>query len=157
MRLKKNKDELHKVYVEYRGAVSDKFEKSLKQIKAPCKAIFTSRKTKTCLPSLTSTIEKPLKSWIVYHFQCPRCSASYVGQCGRHLLTRFKEHIRSVVGKHFKQCGNDVTLDHVNIIDRSTKSLKHLMVLEALWIDEIKPTLNTTDEYRSHQLVIKVS
>ena len=152
----KDKEDLHKLFVEYCGVVSDKFEKSLKQIKAPCKVIFTSRKTKTCLPSLKSTIEKPLKSWIVYHFQCPRCNASYVGLSGRHLLTRFKEHTRSVVGKHFKQCGNDVTLDHVNIIDRSTKSFKHLMVLEALWIEEIKPSLNTKDEYKSHQLVIKI-
>ena len=150
------KELVKKVFIEYRGRESDKFEKALKRCQAPCRIIFKLRKTKTCLPSLKPSIEKPLKSWIVYHFECPRCDASYVGQCGRHLLTRFKEHKRSVVGRHFDQCGIELTMDHVSIIDQSFVSLEYLMTLEALWIEEIKPSLNTKDEYKSHQLVIKI-
>ena len=108
------------------------------------------------LAVLKPAIEKSLKSWVVYLFQCPRCDASYVGQCGRHLITRFKEHTRSVVGRHFLGCGLEVTMDDVVIIDQSFISLSHLMVLEALWIEEIKPELNTKDEFKSHQLVIKI-
>ena len=145
-----------KIYVEYRGRLSDKFEQALKRCHAPCTVTFKLRKTKTCLPSLKQSIEKPLKSWVVYHFKCPRCNASYVGQCGRHLIFRFKEHTRSVVGRHFLGCGIEVTMDDVTIIDQSSISLSHLMVLEALWIEEIKPELNTKDEFKSHQLVIEI-
>ena len=149
-------EDIHEVFVEYRGRVSEKFEQALKRCNAPCKLNFTLRKVKTCLPSTKPVIEKPLKSCIVYHFKCPRCNASYVGQSGRHLLTRFKEHNRSIVGRHFTRCGVEISLDDVTIIDHSTKLLKHLMVLEALWIEDIKPTLNTKDEFKSHQLVIKI-
>ena len=144
------------IYVEYRGRVSEKFEKALKRCHAPCKVVYKLRKTKTCLPSLKPAIEKPLKSWVVYYFECPRCDASYVGQCGRHLITRFKEHKRSVVGRHFNECGVELTIENVSIIDQSFVSLEYLMTLEALWIEEIKPSLNTKDEYKSHQLVIKI-
>ena len=150
------KEDFKLVFVEYRGRVSENFEKSLKRCQAPCKLIFTLNKVKTCVPSLKPSIEKSLKSWIVYHFQCPRCDASYVGQTGRHLLTRLKEHNRTVVGKHFAECGCAVTIDNVTVIDKSMKSSTHLMTLEALWIEEIKPSLNTKDEYKSHQLVIKI-
>ena len=89
---------------------------------------------KTCVPSLKPAIEKSLRSWIVYQFKCPRCNASYVGQTGRHLLTRLKEHKRSAVGKHFSDCECDVTIDDVTIIDVSIRSTAHLMTLEALLI-----------------------
>ena len=52
--------------------------------------------------------------------------------------------------------GKEVTMDDVTILDQSSISLPHLMVLEALWIEEIKPELNTKDEFKSHQLVIKI-
>ena len=61
-----------------------------------------------------------------------------------------------MVGRHFEQCDVELTIDHISIIDQSFVSLEYLMTLEALWIDEIKPTLNTKDEYKSHQLVIKI-
>ena len=32
----------------------------------------------------------------------------------------------------------------------------HLLTLEALWIEEIKPALNVKDEYRSKTLTIKL-
>ena len=35
------------------------------------------------------------------------------------------------------------------------KTNKNLMTLEALWIDEVKPNLNTKDEYKSRTLTIK--
>ena len=149
--------EMKLIFVEYRGRVSENYEKSLKRCAAPCKVIFTLRKVKTCLPSLKPAIDKPLRSRIVYQFKCPRCHVSYVGQTSRHLLTRFKEHKRSVVGNHFKTCEQrDVTIDDVTVIDQSLKSITHLETLEALWIEEIRPELNTKDEYKSHQLLIKI-
>ena len=47
------------------------------------------------------------------------------------------------------------TMNNVNIVASSLKSSNHLMTLEALLINDIKPSLNTKDEYRSRALVIK--
>ena len=46
-------------------------------------------------------------------------------------------------------------MDDVNILSRA-KSAHQLLVLEALYINQLKPLLNTKDEYRSHTLVIKI-
>jgi len=58
--------------IQYRGRLSEQFEKSLKRIKAPCKVVFTLRKIKTPLPSLKTPIEKVLKSGVIYKINCPR-------------------------------------------------------------------------------------
>ena len=116
------------------------------------------RKLKTALPSLKPTIEKGLKSGIVYELQCPRCSASYVGQTGRHLQTRLKEHILrpGPMKTHLNQCSTSITEEHVRILHTSTRGENHLLTLEALHIRERKPTINTKDEYRSRELIIKL-
>ncbi|XP_066911106.1 uncharacterized protein [Clytia hemisphaerica] len=54
--------DLTKFYIQYRGKVSDKFEKSLRQLNEPCKVVFTTRKLKTILPSLKPKVEKHLRS-----------------------------------------------------------------------------------------------
>ena len=149
------KDEIL-MFVQYRGKSTDKFEISLKRIKAPCKVIKTLRKLKTVLPSLKPSIEKELKSNVVYQISCSRCASRYVGQTTRHLVTRSEEHARisSKVGSHFNRCNNKVTMDDVKIIDQSN-SAKKLLILEALHIYQIKPVLNTKDEYKSHTLVVR--
>ena len=146
------------VFVEYRGKVSDQFKRSLQKCNVPAKVIFTLRKLKTCLPSLKPPVDKSLRSSVVYQICCPRCKACYVGQTGRHLLSRFKEHRRnsSPVGNHFSSCNCTVSIDDVTILAVSLKSVTHLITLEALWINEIKPSLNTKDEYKSRTLVIKI-
>jgi len=145
------------LFIQYRGKVSESYEKSLKKIGAPCKVIFIIRKLKTVLPSLKSEIPKVLKSGVVYNISCSRCKSCYVGQTARHLQTRIKEHSRqsSLLGNHFKQCNNVLTMDDVSIL-ATAKSIHQLLVLEALFINDVKPLLNTKDEYRSHTLVIKI-
>ena len=143
--------------LQYRGKLSEQFGKSLKRIGAPCKVVFTLRKLKSVLPALKPTVDKSLKSGVIYQISCPRCNACYVGQTNRHFIARFKEHLRvsSPVGSHMKLCDVDVTLDSVKYLASSSKQ-KQLLILEALFIKDIKPTLNTKDEYRSHTLVIKI-
>ena len=150
-------EERKMLFIQYRGKVSEKYEKSLKRIGAPCKVIFTIRKLKTSLPTLKSEVPKALKSGVVYHIICSRCKSCYVGQTTRHLQTRIKEHSRqsSLLGVHFKECNSILSIDDVNILSRA-KSAHQLLVLEALYINQLKPLLNTKDEYRSHTLVIKI-
>ena len=47
-------------------------------------------------------------------------------------------------------------MDDVKVIVTSTKSVYNLMTLESLYIRKIKPTINTKDEYKSRNLVIKI-
>ncbi len=58
---------------------------------------------------------------------------------------------------HFDQCGvinfNESTI--LKILDKCN-SLSKLLALEALYIQEIKPKLNTKDEYRSRTLTLKL-
>ena len=144
------------LFVQYRGKVSENFEQTLRKIKAPCRVIFTMNKLKSSLPPLKPPIEKCHKSGVVYKFSCPRCSSCYVGQTSRHLICRFKEHRRSgPVAEHWQKCGIKVSLDDVIILTSRAKSIFHLMTLEALYINELKPCLNKKDEYKSRPLVIK--
>ena len=153
--------ERKKFYVEYRGKVSDQFKRSLNKLNAPCNVIFTLRKLKTILPPLKASVEKSYKSCVVYKINCPRCQSCYVGYTCRHLITRIKEHRcpKAPVSIHFNSCSNGTylpSIDDVEIIASSTISEKHLMTLEALNIGQIKPKLNTRDEFKSHVLTLKL-
>ena len=64
---------------------------------------------------------------------------------------RRKEPVR----KHFEACAKRlVELSDVEILHRTSRSVAFLETLEALYIREIKPTINTRDEYRSRELTI---
>ena len=63
---------------------------------------------------------------------------------------RFREHIvsKGILRKYFEEWDIDRSENLVKIIEKSKFSEK-LLTLEALFIEEIKPDLNTKDEYRS--------
>ena len=148
-------------FLAYRGKPTDLLSKSLKRLNAPCKTIMTTRKLKTCLPSLKPLVPKMLLSNVVYKLNCPGCSASYVGQTARHLQRRVREHLgsRGTMKIHFEQCSVDpLTIcedDIVTVLDQCN-SISKLLSLEALYINQIKPALNTKDEFRSRTLTLKV-
>ena len=60
---------------------------------------------------------------------------------------------------HFEQCSVDpLTIcedDIVTVLDQCN-SISKLLSLEALYINQIKPALNTKDEFRSRTLTLKV-
>ena len=145
------------LFVEYRGKISDQFKNSITKLDVPCQIIFTLKKLKHVLPSLKPSTDKSLKSGVVYQITCPRCKSRYVGQTRRHLLTRIKEHGRpkAPVTLHMTTCQHVLSMDDVIILTSKAKSADHLMTLEALLIDQLRPTLNTKDEYKSRTLVIK--
>ena len=152
-----NKTEEKLIFVQYRGKLSDQFEISLKKLEIPCKVVFTLRKLKTLLPSLKPKVDESLRSKVVSKIECPCCHACYVGQTSRHLLCRIREHRRrsSPVGEHFSTCNVQLSMNDVKIIASTFRSVYYLMTLEALLINDIKPSINTKDEYRSRALVIK--
>ena len=61
--------------IQYHGKCSEEYVKALHKIEAPCMVVMTLRKLKTVLPFLKSTVEKLLRSGVVYQLMCPSCSA----------------------------------------------------------------------------------
>ena len=64
--------------------------------------IFTTRKLKTCLPSLKTSFARELRSKVVYKLTCRGCNSTYVGQTVRNLATMVNEHSKgdSPAGQH---------------------------------------------------------
>ena len=150
----------HRIMLQYRGAPTDQFVKRLKECGAPTQVVLTLRKLKTCIPSLKPTIPKMLKSNVVYKITCPRCEACYVGKTSRHLCIRYgEERTKAVepVFKHMKKCGGAKQLneDHIEVLTSVTRGAFHLAIMEALYIREHQPAINTRDEYRDHELSVK--
>ena len=119
------------------------------------------QKLKTVLPSLKVDVEKRLQSRVVYNLSCLRCQAHYVGQTGRHLLKRFKEHLQpsALFSKHIRICGVNPSFENsndVSALQSTNRSMVFLETLEALWQHEVKPTINTKDEYKRRELTIKL-
>ena len=110
------------------------------------------------LPSLKEPLEKFLRSKLVYKITCSRCNVCYVGKTRRHLQVRFKEHLSKSgpVKKHLEQCSDGITEDSVDILGTTSRGEMHLLTLEALWIRELKPYLNTQDTMRSRDLKLTI-
>ena len=135
--------------LQYRGNFSIEFVKKLKKIHL-VQMIFTTRKHKSCLPSLKFSFDKDLKSHVVNEITCDGCKSIYVGQTCRHITTRVAEHAQaaSPMGVIAIECNGDKTAFQWKILDQCSNQSK-LMTLEALYIRTLKPAINTRDEYRT--------
>ena len=105
------------------------------------------------------SVEKKIRSGVVYKVHCPRCRACYVGCTTRYLITRSGEHRtqkKKTIARHLKECQAKITCDDFEILASSSRGQNHLETLEALFIREINPQINTKDEYRSKELTIKL-
>ena len=56
---------------------------------------------------------------------------------------------------HFENCTITPPVDMISILGRMDRGDGRLLTLEALFIKEIAPVLNTKDEYRSRTLTLK--
>ena len=148
------------LFIQYRGKASEDFARTLHNIDAPCNTVFTMRKMKSVLPSLKPTIDKKWRGSVVYKLNCSRCGACYVGQTDRHFCTRLTEHQQrkdQPVYKHFAKCGSKLDMSSTEFLAATTRSVTYLETLEALWIEELKPKINTKEEYKQRQLTIRLS
>lgn len=138
------------VFLQYRRKCSEDYACSLHRCQAPCNIIFTLRKLKTILPSLKPPVEK--KSWVIYHIECAVSQAAYVGQTGRHLMTRLKEHNMPSAPQ---SCRASCDLDATTILATTSRGEAHCLTQEALFIEEMNPQMNTKAEFWSRTLTIK--
>ena len=144
-------------FVQYRGKCSDHFAHDMHRIHAPCRIIMTLRKMKTVLPSLKPPVPQMYKSNVVYQIECPRCKSRYVGQTSRQMQRRFTEHLDRAgpIKTHKTDCNVEFTTDNVTLLGSTSRGEKYLLTLEALFQYEIKPSLNTKDEFKSRTLTLK--
>ena len=144
--------------IQYRGKCSEEYARALHRCSAPCTIIMTIRKLRTTMPSLKPPMEKMIRSGIVYKITCPRCTACYVGQSNRHLQTRIREHTKNPgpVKNHLRNCNTTITEEHIDILASTSRGKGYLLILEALFIQELEPKINTKDEWRSRTLTIKI-
>ena len=70
----------HMMKIQYRGAITDKFVKSLYDAHAPIVPVITLRKIRTFVSPLKAKVPDEIASRIVYKVTCPGCQACYVGQ-----------------------------------------------------------------------------
>ena len=91
--------------LQYRGNISNEFVKKLKKIH-PVQAVFTTRKHKSCLPSLKSSFDMNLKYHVVYEFTVNGYKSINVGQACQHIITRVAEYAKadSPMGMHANEC-----------------------------------------------------
>ena len=89
------------VILQYRGKVTENFERALKRLNVACKIITTVKKIKTILPSLKTPVEKAMKSGLVYKISCSRCQSCYVGQSSTYPYQRTPTYWYSC-GKSFQ-------------------------------------------------------
>ena len=83
--------EKQQIVLQYRGNISNEFVEKLNKIHH-VKSIFTTRKLKSCLPSPKSSLDKDLKSHVVYELICYGCKSIYVGQTCWHITTRVADN-----------------------------------------------------------------
>ena len=66
------------------------------------------------------------KSGVIYRYKCCRveCEDEYIGESGRTIAERFREHLRSPspIYDHFKATGHEVPLDNSALWEGMTKA-----------------------------------
>ena len=86
---------------------------------------------------------------MVYQISCKDCPAKYVGQTGRHLGERMKEHQRATrkgyylesgVAEHVMDTGHDIDWS-AKIMDQDQNQRRRL-VCEAVCIKRVNPSMN---------------
>ena len=85
------------------------------------------------------------KSGVVYHFKCPHinCSEAYIGESGRALGGRIKEHLKasSPIHHHSSSTGHPLSPECFNIIHQETQGPSR-NIKETMFIHVNDPLLN---------------
>ena len=85
---------------------------------------------------------------VVYKFQCDLCDTDYVGYTTRHLHQCIGEHKYSAIGRHLEDHGlskSDLKDKQFSVLIKS-RSKFDCLIFEKLFIEELKPGLNTHAE-----------
>ena len=121
------------------------------------KIIFRSKCRLNTLFHFKDSLEKKIRSGIIYRYTCSNCKVTYYGKTFRHFYTRAAEHmgISNLTGKCLKtvmqsaisdqllQCNCTIDFDDFDILAAESNIFK-LLLRESLLIKRDKPILNRT-------------
>ena len=93
------------IFLQNRSNLTQNVASKLKKL-CKLRAIFITRKLRSCLPTLKSSFDTDLKSHVVYEIKCNGCGSIHVGQTSRHVATWITEHQKndSQVGQLLVEC-----------------------------------------------------
>jgi len=137
VKLKKAKDERKYKYIKLPFSHNSKNMKSIfrKIFKDEVRIIFISKKSGDYFYN-KSTTQFSMRSNVVYQYTCHACSASYVGETSRHLVTRIREHgqpsRKSYIYQHLCNCGNDkgkVNINEFKIVNGNFNGYYHRVAM----------------------------
>jgi hypothetical protein len=104
--------------------------------------------------SFKDSIDKDMKSKIVYRINCLDCEKFYVGKTKRQFKQRKIEHKlldNSSVHKHMTEENHRIDWDDMQVIDRDDR---RLLLKEMLHINNLKPQLNVQKSSKLFSLLI---
>ena len=145
-----------RLFVQYRGKVTDELAQKLHQINAPCRIVMTLRKLKTMMPSLKPPVTSMMRSNVVYQITCSRFKACCVDATSRHYRCRFSERKSRKgcsVKQHINKCNVSLCEKDVTILGYNNRE-DHLFTLEAILQFEIRPKINGKEEFKTKTLSI---
>ena len=132
------------IVVPYIPNTGEKFKKLCKKkgIQVHFKGTNTLR---TALGNPKHKDPKNNQTGIIYHYQCPHinCPSAYIGESGRSLGERVKEHFKvpSPMHHHSTTTGHPMDPDQFNIVHKEVNSHSRT-IKEAMFICVQDPTLN---------------
>ena len=121
------------------------------------KVVFQSPCKLRSLFHFKDTLDKKIRSDLVYRYTCSNCNVTYYGKTYRHFFTRAAEHMgisnltekrvknvkQLAVSDHLLQCDCSINFDDFDILASETNNFR-LLIKESLLIMRDKPVLNRT-------------
>jgi hypothetical protein len=91
----------------------------------------------------------PIEDSGIYRIKCPVCNISYIGQTGRTIKTRVKEHLSAItnfsanseMADHVRETGHKFGMDDVEVLHRCKKGYK-MDIIEAIEINKNNDIIN---------------
>ena len=153
------------ILLPYFGQVSTNLKHQLRNLNAKfrinCKLVFKPFKTASYF-NLKSRCPKPLKSMVIYNFTCSvDQNNTYIGKTKRHLQDRVREHTEasyannSTIFNHIINCNCRVNLDNFKIL-HTCRTEYDLNIAEAVYIRDLKPSLNSTLTNNGNSIFLKL-
>ena len=146
---------LGKRSMQLRTRLVNSLESNLKFCKL--KVIFQSPCKLNSLFRYKDSLQKKIRSDIVYRYMCSNCKVTYYGKTYCHFFTRAAEHMgisnltgkrlkcvkQSAVSDHLLECNCSIDFDHFDILASDANKFR-LLIKESLLIKRDQPQLNKT-------------
>ena len=121
------------------------------------KVVFQSPCKLRNLFQFKDTLDKKIRSDLVYRYTCSNCNVTYYGKTYRHFFTRAAEHMgisnltekrlksvkESAISDHLLQCDCAINFEDFDVLASDTNNFR-LLIKESLLIKRDKPVLNRT-------------